>query len=154
LICVTMAMESRFYRVCGQPFRPVRFDALTLAPQDAQEPQGRSRLPDDLAAGSSASPAHDPGTAGKAVARPRGWRACPGPSVRRAKLQETKAELRQRMHQTIPDQGHCLRQVVTRLRSQSVAGATAARRAVVELSRGKRVDGGRIFLRIFEPAIL
>src|SRR5580704_1486365 len=90
----------------------------------------------------------------KAVARPRGWRACPGPSVRRAKLQETKAELRQRMHQTIPDQGHCLRQVVTRLRSQSVAGATAARRAVVELSRGKRVDGGRIFLRIFEPAIL
>jgi hypothetical protein len=114
LICVTMAMKSRFYRVCGQPFRPVRFDALTLAPQDAQEPQGRSRLPDDLAAGSSASPAHDPGTAGKAVARPRGWRACPGPSVRRAKLQETKAELRQRMHQTIPDQGHCLRQVVTR----------------------------------------
>jgi RNA-directed DNA polymerase len=31
----------------------------------------------------------------------------------RAKLQEIKAELRQRMHQTIPDQGHWLRQVVT-----------------------------------------
>jgi group II intron reverse transcriptase/maturase len=31
----------------------------------------------------------------------------------RAKLQEIKVELRQRMHQTIPDQGHWLRQVVT-----------------------------------------
>ena len=31
----------------------------------------------------------------------------------RAKLQEIKAELRQRMHQTIPAQGHWLRQVVT-----------------------------------------
>jgi hypothetical protein len=31
----------------------------------------------------------------------------------RAKLQEIKAELRQRMHQTIPDQGRWLRQVVT-----------------------------------------
>ena len=31
----------------------------------------------------------------------------------RAKLQEIKAELRRRMHQTIPDQGHWLRQVVT-----------------------------------------
>jgi RNA-directed DNA polymerase len=31
----------------------------------------------------------------------------------RAKLQEIKAELRQRMHQTIPEQGHWLRQVVT-----------------------------------------
>jgi hypothetical protein len=31
----------------------------------------------------------------------------------RAKLQEIKAELRQRMHQTIPDQGHWLKQVVT-----------------------------------------
>src|SRR4029077_8753463 len=30
-----------------------------------------------------------------------------------AKLQEIKAELRQRMHQTIPAQGHWLRQVVT-----------------------------------------
>ena len=30
----------------------------------------------------------------------------------RAKLQEIKAELRQRMHQTIPDQGHWLKQVV------------------------------------------
>ena len=29
------------------------------------------------------------------------------------KLQEIKAELRRRMHQTIPDQGHWLRQVVT-----------------------------------------
>src|SRR6478735_3468143 len=31
----------------------------------------------------------------------------------RAKLQEIKTELRQRMHQSIPDQGHWLRQVVT-----------------------------------------
>jgi hypothetical protein len=31
----------------------------------------------------------------------------------RAKLQEIKAELRQRMHQTIPEQGNWLRQVVT-----------------------------------------
>src|SRR3984885_12774832 len=31
----------------------------------------------------------------------------------RAKLQEIKEELRQRMHQTIPEQGHWLRQVVT-----------------------------------------
>jgi hypothetical protein len=31
----------------------------------------------------------------------------------RAKLQEIKAELRQRMHQPIPSQGHWLRQVVT-----------------------------------------
>ena len=31
----------------------------------------------------------------------------------RAKLQEIKAELRLRMHQTIPDQGHWLKQVVT-----------------------------------------
>src|SRR5262245_59036770 len=30
-----------------------------------------------------------------------------------AKLQEIKAELRLRMHQTIPDQGHWLKQVVT-----------------------------------------
>jgi RNA-directed DNA polymerase len=31
----------------------------------------------------------------------------------RAKLQEIKTELRQRMHQSIPSQGHWLRQVVT-----------------------------------------
>src|SRR5215470_14431227 len=30
-----------------------------------------------------------------------------------AKLQEIKTELRRRMHQTIPDQGHWLKQVVT-----------------------------------------